>query len=66
MTTSRYYTPSGDSINDRGIAPDVMVESRRQFPDADVSARLDREGDVQLIEAIERLRKHRILQSSAD
>jgi carboxyl-terminal processing protease len=26
LTTSRYYTPSGDSINGAGITPDVVVE----------------------------------------
>jgi carboxyl-terminal processing protease len=25
ITTSRYYTPSGESINDKGIRPDVIV-----------------------------------------
>src|SRR5690606_4495159 len=26
LTTSRYYTPSGDSIHQKGISPDVFVE----------------------------------------
>jgi carboxyl-terminal processing protease len=25
ITTSRYYTPSGESINEKGIRPDVVV-----------------------------------------
>jgi carboxyl-terminal processing protease len=25
LTTSRYFTPSGESIQDRGIAPDVVL-----------------------------------------
>jgi carboxyl-terminal processing protease len=28
LTTSRYYTPSGASIHDRGIEPDVSLASR--------------------------------------
>ena len=26
LTTSRYYTPSGDSIHETGITPDVYVD----------------------------------------
>lgn len=52
LTTSRYYTPSGRSIQVAGIEPDVFVE-RRQFKDktsnyerikeADLSGHLDNE-----------------------
>jgi carboxyl-terminal processing protease len=27
LTTSRYFTPSGDSIHERGIEPDVAVDA---------------------------------------
>ena len=66
LTTSRYYTPSGDSIQDSGIDPDVVIEGARRYPDASISAALDREGDEQLIEAINRLKRQRILHSSAE
>lgn len=66
LTTSRYYTPSGESIDTIGILPDVVVEASGHYPDLSLAAGLDREGDAQLIEAIERLRNHRILQSSAE
>ena len=30
LTTARYYTPSGRSIQGRGITPDVLVAERRE------------------------------------
>lgn len=66
LTTSRYYTPSGESINETGITPDVIVEASGDFPIQALAAGVDREADLQLIEAVERLRDHRILQSSAE
>jgi carboxyl-terminal processing protease len=66
LTTSRYYTPSGESINGVGIKPDVVVEGTAKYPDIGLSAHVDRKGDVQLIEAMDRLRRNRILQSSAE
>jgi len=44
LTTSRYFTPSGRSIHDRGIAPDVRVEA---------SAEEGAETDPQLRRALE-------------
>ena len=35
LTTARYYTPSGRSIQALGVAPDVIVEHRRVDPNAD-------------------------------
>ncbi|MCI0517132.1 MAG: S41 family peptidase [Woeseiaceae bacterium] len=66
LTTSRYYTPSGESIDATGIMPDVVVEGSEHYPEPSLQVEVDREGDAQLIEAIERLRRHRILQSSAE
>jgi carboxyl-terminal processing protease len=66
LTTSRYYTPSGESINEIGITPDVVVEGARNLPDFNSKSGVDRTGDTQLIEAVERLKDHRILQSSAE
>ena len=63
LTTSRYYTPSGDSIHETGIAPDILVEGDDRFPGRTLSSGLDRESDVQLAEAIELLSKHRVVQS---
>lgn len=65
LTTSRYYTPSGDSIHDVGIAPDVLVEDTPGFPDLTLSGVLDREADVQLAEAIEYLKPRSVMHSNA-
>lgn len=32
MTTARYYTPSGRSIQALGITPDVVVEAAKVMP----------------------------------
>lgn len=65
LTTSRYYTPSGDSIHGEGVSPDLVVERSRRLPGQDNNAIVDREGDEQLIEAIEFLRNQRVMHSSA-
>ena len=66
LTTSRYYTPSGDSIQDVGIAPDVYVEDTPGFPDLSLSGVLDREADQQLAEAIEHLHSRPVMHSNAN
>lgn len=33
LTTARYYTPSGESIQAKGITPDVVVQNREQAED---------------------------------
>lgn len=35
LTTARYYTPSGRSIQSLGISPDIIVEQPRPRPDAE-------------------------------
>jgi carboxyl-terminal processing protease len=65
LTTSHYYTPSGDSINGTGVKPDLYVESSGPYPEQNLRSMLDREGDAQLIEALELLRNQPILQSQA-
>jgi carboxyl-terminal processing protease len=65
LTTSRYYTPSGDSIHETGIDPDITVDDDGLHPARNLTAALDREGDPQLIEAVHLLDSHRILQSRA-
>jgi carboxyl-terminal processing protease len=45
LTTARYYTPSGQTIQARGIIPDVMVD---ETPEGNVFAALrTRESDLQ-------------------
>ena len=66
LTTSRYYTPSGDSIHDVGITPDVFVDDTPGFPDLSLSGNLDREADMQLAEAIEYLEPRWVMQSKAE
>jgi carboxyl-terminal processing protease len=53
LTTSRYLTPSGRSINGSGIKPDVVVKSddqHRQYRGA--GGRVALRDDAQLLEAI--------------
>lgn len=35
LTTARYYTPSGRSIQALGVSPDIIVEQPRRKPDAE-------------------------------
>jgi carboxyl-terminal processing protease len=65
LTTSHYYTPSGDSINGKGVQPDVLVEGSRQYPNQSMNSLLDPEGDAQLAEALEILRNRPVLHSRA-
>ena len=65
LTTSRYYTPSGDSIHDVGVTPDVYVEDTPGFPDLSLSGTLDREADQQLSEAIDHLQARPVMHSNA-
>lgn len=65
LTTSRYYTPSGDSIHETGITPDVYVEDTPGFPDLSLSGSVDSEHDVQLVAAVDRLRQQRVMHSKA-
>lgn len=65
LTTSRYFTPSGDSIHEIGVAPDIVVEGTRQFPNQNLQAGVDRETDVQLMEALQQLSNQRVMHSRA-
>ena len=56
LTTSRYYTPSGRSIQASGIAPDIVLEAlgvanvgagSRRVKEADLVGHLEGEGDAQ-------------------
>jgi carboxyl-terminal processing protease len=66
LTTSHYYTPSGDSIHETGITPDIVVETSGEYPGLSASAVVDREHDAQLIEALEQLGNQRVMHSQAD
>jgi carboxyl-terminal processing protease len=61
LTTSRYYTPSGRSIHQRGITPDVVAALPESVP-ADGSPI----PDTQLDAAVGLLKDHRIRHSRAD
>jgi carboxyl-terminal processing protease len=53
LTTSRYLTPSGRSINGTGIEPDVVVRSEdqnRQYRGS--NGRVALRDDAQLLEAL--------------
>ena len=65
LTTSRYFTPSGGSIHETGITPDVYVEDTPGFPDLSLSGTVDRELDLQLIEALNRLQRRGVMHSNA-
>jgi len=65
LTTSRYYTPSGDSIHETGIAPDLVVEGSSEFPGLSMSTKLDKDHDDQLRRAIETLSNRRVMHSDA-
>ncbi len=65
LTTSHYYTPSGDSIHDVGVMPDIVIEDTPGFPDLSLSAGLDREADAQLHEALQLLKNRAVMHSNA-
>ena len=66
LTTSRYYTPSGDSIHEVGITPDIYIEDTAGFPDLSLSGLLDREADEQLAQAIDHLQARPVMHSNAN
>jgi len=66
ITTSRYYTPSGDSIHEVGITPDVFVGETQGFPDLSLSGLIDRERDAQLAEALQQLHPRSVMHSNAE
>jgi carboxyl-terminal processing protease len=46
LTTARYYTPSGRSIQATGIEPDIEVRATREESNQAAAARRDREADL--------------------
>ena len=65
LTTSRYYTPSGDSIHGTGITPDIHVDDTPGFPELSLTGDVNREADSQLVEALERLSSLGVMHSNA-
>ena len=65
LTTSRYFTPSGESIHDTGITPDVYVEDTDGYPSLSLTSQVYRENDSQLAEALGRLQRHHLMHSNA-
>jgi carboxyl-terminal processing protease len=65
LTTSRYYTPSGDSIHETGITPDVYVDDTPGYPNLSLTGGVNREADLQLIEALNRLNQRGVMHSAA-
>ena len=66
LTTSRFYTPSGASIQERGIFPDIVVEENRKPSENRFNADADREHDAQLKEAFSFLQPKSVMQSKAE
>ena len=66
LTTSRFYTPSGATIQGKGIFPDVVVEDDRDASNIRFSAAADREHDVQLRAAFSLLQPKSVMQSKAE
>ncbi len=66
LTTSRFYTPSGASIQERGIFPDIVVEENRKPSENRFNADADREHDAQLKEALSFLQPESVMQSKAE
>ncbi len=65
LTTSRYYTPSGDSIHEAGITPDVYIEDTPGYPNMSLTGAVDHEKDGQLSGALERLQRRQVMHSKA-
>jgi len=65
LTTSRYYTPSGISIHEKGIDPDVVVERDQNPADGEALAGdtlLERDSEVRL--ALSRLKGDGVIRQS--
>jgi carboxyl-terminal processing protease len=60
LTTSLYYTPSGASIDGKGIVPDVVLPRR------DGEGRSPREGDAEISAALGWLKAHPVTRLAGD
>ncbi|MBJ89007.1 MAG: peptidase S41 [Woeseia sp.] len=61
LTTARYFTPSGDSIDEAGISPDVFVPMVSNSYRASMVGHVDLKNDSQLGEAVEVIKKRPIM-----
>ncbi len=52
LTTSRYYTPSGQSINGAGITPDILLEDEPAVAETDGAAGYGTPGDLAVSRAL--------------
>ena len=57
LTTARYYTPSGESIQGKGIVPDIIIEQGefesfdyKRFSESDLKDSLDKNNEEKLEE----------------
>ena len=80
LTTARYYTPSGESIQGKGIKPDIIVEQGefesyeyKSYSESDLKDSLDKEEDtsnedqdIELTDKEKRLAKDYQLQRALD
>jgi carboxyl-terminal processing protease len=66
LTTSRYFTPSGDSIHETGIVPDIHVDDTPGLPNLSLTGVIDPEADQQLVEALARLQHRGVMHSKAE
>ena len=63
LTTSRYYTPSGASIQQKGITPDIVVD-KDQNPLDGVSGRALLERDAEISIALAKLKDDGVIRQS--
>lgn len=69
ITTARYYTPSGKSIHQKGVEPDILVPSKKVEAREDVFERIKKEKefdyrkDYQILRALDLLKGLIILSS---
>ena len=63
LTTARYFTPSGDSIHEAGISPDVFVQMVSNSYRRSMIEHVDLKNDSQLGEAVEVIKKRPIMHS---
>ncbi|MCF7916222.1 MAG: S41 family peptidase [Candidatus Omnitrophica bacterium] len=70
LTTSRYYTPAGISIHEKGVKPDIVVAKKEVSEKEDVFQRLEKEKnfeykkDYQVIRALDLMKGLIVLSKS--
>jgi len=66
LTTSRFYTPSGESIHEKGIFPDVLIDETRNPSEIRFLPSENRGHDAQLKQALLLLTSKSVMQSTAE